>query len=98
MKNMSLIFGVAVLFSAALIFIGCEQETKTETQTVTEYRAADIESLEALLNTDGVSAVDYLGALDIGDGTLVIPEGKTVNVKGGVVVSSKCRKRVIDTF
>jgi hypothetical protein len=85
MKKRSLIFGIAMLIGMALISIGCEQEATTETQTVTNGAAADITALEALLATDGVSTVDYIGTLDIVDEALVIPAGKTVNVKGSGV-------------
>jgi hypothetical protein len=89
MKMRSLIFGIAVLVSAALIFSGCETETTTETVTVNKGAAADLDALQKLLDTEGVNEVVYYGDLEIGTGTLVIPAGKTVTVKdGGVTLST----------
>jgi hypothetical protein len=89
MKNRSLIFGIAVFVSAALIFSGCEQETKTEyTAGATTGAAADPDGLIELLATEGVNEVTYYGDLTIGNKTLVIPAGKIVTVKGGGVTLS----------
>jgi hypothetical protein len=91
MKKRSLIFGIAVLVSAALIFSGCETETETTTETVTVNNgaAADLGGLQELLATEGLNEVAYYGTLEIGAETLLIPAGKTVTMKdGGVTLST----------
>jgi hypothetical protein len=85
-KNMSLFLGVVAIVLAALIFSGCPTEATAEkVVTTTKGAAADLNGLEALLNEDGVYAVDYHGTLAIGSRSLHIPSGKTVNVQGGGV-------------
>jgi hypothetical protein len=89
MKKRSLIFGVAMLMGLAVIFSGCETETTTETKTVNNGAAGDLDGLKKLLATDGVNEVAYYGDLEISDETLVIPAGKTVTMKdGGVTLST----------
>jgi hypothetical protein len=90
MKKRSLIYGVAVLVSAALIFLGCETETKTEyvTNTVTDEGftppedtvwADSVAALEVLLADESDVYSDNIGYGGSGDlPEVTVPEGKTL--------------------
>ncbi|MDR2444613.1 MAG: fibronectin type III domain-containing protein [Spirochaetaceae bacterium] len=87
-KNMNLFFWVVTFIYVALIFSGCQTEASSDVVLeTTKFVAKDLEALKELLNEEGVTTVDYRGDLIIGDATLVIPDGKTVNVQdGGVII------------
>jgi hypothetical protein len=97
-KNMGLFLGIVAIVLAALIFSGCPTEASAEkVVTTTKGAAADLEGLKALLEYEGVYAVDYHGILAIGSTqSLTIPIGKTVNVQGGGVTIDAGGSLVVD--
>jgi hypothetical protein len=87
MKKMGLFWFAAALLGAALIFSGCPTEAETETVTVTKGIAADVPALQKLLE-EGVTPIRYIDDLDLTGYTVVIPQGITVNVDGGVELAA----------
>ncbi|MDR2795230.1 MAG: hypothetical protein LBB47_00790, partial [Spirochaetaceae bacterium] len=105
MKKRSFVFGFAALLGAALIFAGCQQDAESGgttyvTKTVGKVTQS-VEGLQALLNDDDVTEVNYEdGDLVIENGTtLNIPAGKTLNVSsGGVKVGAAGVFAVVGTL
>ena len=87
MKKHESAFWFVAVICAALIFIGCAQDPETETVTNTKYVAADIDGLNTLMD-EGATPIRYVGGLEIGAETVVIPDGITVNVDDGVTLST----------
>ena len=84
----SLIFWLAAVTCAAWILVGCEQEPETKTNTVTNGAAADIPSLQLLLDEPGVNPVYYKGVVALTGDQLVVPPGKTLVAADGVTVDA----------